>query len=100
MIAAVFQFTNALAEFKLRIKAKGVPKGARGKAVCSVIDLKVYVIRLIYVSHLRSNYMCVIYHTASRWWSAWICEALFLLAFQFNENLFTKISICKVFYYL
>ena len=31
-------------EFKLRIKAKGVPKGSRGKAVRSVMDLKVSVI--------------------------------------------------------
>ena len=38
------------AEFQLILKTKEVPKGARGEAVCSVIDLKVYLIRLFYVS--------------------------------------------------
>ena len=39
------------AEFKLIHKADRVPRTARGQAVCSVIDPKVFVIRLFYVSH-------------------------------------------------
>jgi len=33
-----------------------------------VIYHKVYLIRLIDVSGILSNYMCMIYHSASRWW--------------------------------
>ena len=39
-----------VAEFKLICKAKRVPRSAGGQAVCSVIDLKVYLVRLFYVS--------------------------------------------------
>jgi len=53
------------AEFELGPKAETVPSGARGQAVCNVIYQNVYVVRPIDVSGLWSNYIPVIYQSAS-----------------------------------